>query len=153
MAGGPLAPRTDSGATDAAIQLELFNVLNEFFQDSNIWQEEIDFSVLSTDDPATKVYYIEAESVASINRLLGIVNSDDAPIYGTMQVPGEIILNTQPGQDDRLGRLLPLGGPNQLWVFHRDLRLVQVRHGATGLIEHLRQAGVLTPPIPHSYDI
>lgn len=88
------------GATDGAIQLELFNVLNEFFQDSDIWQEEIEFAVTSADDPDTTTYYIEAESVASIHRLLSIVNSDDQTVYGTMQVPGEIILDTQPGQND-----------------------------------------------------
>lgn len=88
------------GATDTALQLEWFNVLNEFFQDSNIWQEEIDFDVTSEDDPDTTTYYVEQESVASIVRLLGIVNSDDLPVNGTMFVPGEIVLTTQPGQDD-----------------------------------------------------
>lgn len=88
------------GATDGAIQLELFNVLDEFFQRSKIWQKKIEFAVTSADDPDTTTYYIEAESVATINSLMGIVTSKGAPVYGTMQTPGEIILNTQPGQDD-----------------------------------------------------
>lgn len=88
------------GATDTAIQLELFNVLNEFFQDSNIWTEDIEFTVTAGDDPADTTYYIEAESVASINRLIGIVDSNDNPVGGTMAVPGEIVLDNEPGQND-----------------------------------------------------
>ncbi len=87
------------GATDSALQLELFNVLNEFFQDSNVWQEDIDFAV-TADDTIPTTYYIEQESVASIVRLLYIVNSDGQDVQGTMQIPGEIILATQPGQAD-----------------------------------------------------
>lgn len=87
------------GATDSALQLELFNVLNEFFQDSNVWQEAIDFGV-TADDTIPTTYYIEPEAVSSIVRLLYIVNSDGGDVQGTMQIPGEIILATQPGADD-----------------------------------------------------
>lgn len=38
------------GALDAAIQMELFSALNEFFQKSNIWYEDIQFPVQPTDD-------------------------------------------------------------------------------------------------------
>lgn len=88
------------GATDTALQLEMFNVLQEFFQDSNIWTEKVDFQVTAADDPADTIYYVEPESEASINRLMGIVNSANLPVYGSMTTPGEIVLNTQPSQDD-----------------------------------------------------
>lgn len=35
------------GATDAAIKFEIFNALNDFFQGSNIWREDIEVPVTS----------------------------------------------------------------------------------------------------------
>lgn len=88
------------GATDDNIKLELFNTLHEFFQDSSVWLERIPFTVKSTDDPATTTYYVEAESVSTIIRLYDLTNSAGRSVGATMEVPGEIILNQQPGQDD-----------------------------------------------------
>lgn len=81
------------GATDTNIQLELFNVLNEFFQTSNIWQEKIGFTLVAGQTD----YTIVQESPAAIVRLFGIVNADELPVFGTMTEPGEIVLNTAPG--------------------------------------------------------
>jgi hypothetical protein len=87
------------GAIDTVLELELFNVLDEFFQDSNVWQEAIEFSVTAADEVPT-IYYIEPESVSSIVRLISVVTSEDRPVAATMQVPGEVILLTQPGGDE-----------------------------------------------------
>lgn len=84
------------GALDTNIQLELFNVLGDFFDTSNIWKEEIAFRVSTS----TAAYSIENESVASMCRLLGVVNSDDQPVAATMEIPGELILNNTPGQSE-----------------------------------------------------
>lgn len=89
------------GAIDSMLQIELFNVFNDFFQGSNIWKEDITFPVKATDAVGT-VYSIENESVASMVRLLGMKNSSGLPVYGTMAVPGEIILQTAPSQNDTL---------------------------------------------------
>jgi hypothetical protein len=87
------------GATDDAIRLELFSVLDEFFQDSNVWKEKIEFSVSATDDTST-TYYIEPESVASLHRLKCVENSNGFGVAAVMKVPGEVTLMTPPSQDD-----------------------------------------------------
>lgn len=84
------------GAIDENLKLELFNVLNQFFGDSNIWQEEIPFRVSSTGTE----YPIEQESVSSIVRLLAVTNSDDTPVSATMAVPGELVLTSASGRSD-----------------------------------------------------
>lgn len=80
------------GAVDDALRLEIFNTLNDFFQDTNIWYEDIDLSV-TTD---TKMYDIAPSSPASIVRLLGLVDQYERPITGFMDVPGELILRDTP---------------------------------------------------------
>lgn len=85
------------GALDAAMQLELFNVMNDFFQASNIWQEDITFQVTAQDPAPATVYYIEQSGVSSINRLLGVVDYNDIPVNGAMATPGEITLEVSPG--------------------------------------------------------
>jgi hypothetical protein len=82
------------GAIDTNLQLELFNTLSEFFESSNIWQEEVPFRVNTT----TVAYPIEQEAVATINRLLSVTNSDGVPVAATMAIPGELILGALPNQ-------------------------------------------------------
>jgi hypothetical protein len=84
------------GAVDSVILLELFNVLNEFFQDTNIWQEDIAFTVLGSETSDT-VFYIEPESVSSVVRLMSLKDSVGFPINGNMAIPGEVTLVTPPG--------------------------------------------------------
>lgn len=89
------------GAVTSVIQLELFNVLNDFFSTSNIWQEEIPFTVRAADAVPT-TYYIEQESVSSIVRLLYIIDGNKLPVAGVMATPGEIVLSQSPSQDGTL---------------------------------------------------
>jgi hypothetical protein len=84
------------GAVDGALQLEFFAVMNEFFQDSNLWYEDIDFAVTS----GVTNYSITSTSVSTINRLMGVVNSAQQDVRAYMAVPGEIQLAIQPSQDD-----------------------------------------------------
>jgi hypothetical protein len=84
------------GAIDSNIQLELFNVLNDFFQNSSCWKEDITFRVTS----GVTEYSIENESVATINRLSGVVNSDGFAVGAKMDVPGEIILQNAPSNTE-----------------------------------------------------
>ena len=84
------------GAIDGTLQLELFNVFDTFFKDSNIWQEEIPFTVMVD----TKTYSIEQTSISAINRLLFVKRSDGFGVEATMAVPGEIRLRHPPAQAD-----------------------------------------------------
>lgn len=86
------------GALDSAIQLELFNVLDDFFRQSNVWQEEISFRTRS----GTTDYSIEPESVSTIVRLIKLQNDDEIDVPATMEVPGELILRTAPSSSRTL---------------------------------------------------
>ena len=92
------------GALDGTIQNELFYCMNEFFQNSNIWYEDIDFDVTTTtqtyiENPDAYTYLIVPTS-GVINRLMGIGNSQGVSQAATMATPGEIILAYAPNTND-----------------------------------------------------
>jgi hypothetical protein len=84
------------GARDNIIQLELFAVLNDFFQDSNCWYEDIDFTVSA----GLTSYYLIPSSVASPVRLIGVVNSQQRPQSAVFDLPGSLTLYNAPNQSD-----------------------------------------------------
>ena len=84
------------GATDEALKLEYFTTMDLFFQSTNIWVENIDFEV--TND--NKIYYVTPSGVATIVRLMGVVNSDGVAVAALMQEPGVITLVNYPNQAD-----------------------------------------------------
>lgn len=86
------------GALDSAIQLELFNVLDDFFRQSNIWQEPIDFRSRT----GVVDYLIEPNSVSTIVRLIALQNADKVNVAATMEVPGEVVLKTKPSATSTL---------------------------------------------------
>lgn len=136
------------GAIDANIQLELFNTFNDFFQDSNIWQEDITFQVKVADaDPTT--YSIEQSSVSSMNRLLWVANSAGRPVAASMQVPGEILLATKAGADDTLTATvaLTINDPTTRDGFPEFPAWVLNKYG-TGLLEGLLGRMMLQPAKP-----
>jgi hypothetical protein len=87
------------GSLDNVIQLEFFNVMDEFFRTTGIWTEDVDFSV-AYGDLAGEIYYIEPESVSKIVRLIGVCNRDAIPVRAAMSIPGEVTLVLPPGQND-----------------------------------------------------
>jgi len=92
------------GALDAAIQMELFSVMNEFFQSSNIWYEDIQFPVQPTNDsyldnPEAYTYDV-IPSQGSITRLFGVVDSKGFSIKAFMPTLGQVILNFSPNTAD-----------------------------------------------------
>lgn len=94
------------GATDAAIQLELFAVMDEFFKETNSWMEDIDVFVKGGQRPGT-VIELTQTSPSLIDKLMWITYRPDennsfsgAPIGGAaMQIPGELTLRTMPTTD------------------------------------------------------
>ncbi len=83
------------GSLDDAILLELFNVLDQFYRESNIWMENVPFSAFSGDPPGT-IYYIEPESVSTIVRLISVVNVDGFNQRAFMSIPGEVTFVSPP---------------------------------------------------------
>ena len=92
------------GALDAAIQMELFAVMNEFFQTSNIWYEDIAFPVQPTveyylDNPEAYTYDV-IPSQGAITRLVGVVNSQGYPQKALMPTLGQVVLAYSPNAAD-----------------------------------------------------
>lgn len=90
------------GTTLVNLQLELFNVMNDFFQGSNVWNEDIQITVPGQ-DPAGSVYLLAPSQSAQIDKLLWVFTkpSDTSMARGSavaaaMAVPGELTLRDQP---------------------------------------------------------
>ena len=84
------------GALDAGIQLALFSTLQDFFDGSNIWTEDIQFDVT----PDEQNYSVVPPGVSAITRLIGVWNSDDQYVSASMRTPGDLYLAFQPSQAD-----------------------------------------------------
>lgn len=82
------------GALDGTLQLELFSVMNEFFQNSSCWTEDIAFEVR----PSEKTYYIFPVANAAINRLMSLSSASGLAVVAQMPEPGTIELYNAPSQ-------------------------------------------------------
>jgi len=94
-----------TGATDDALQRELFNVMDDFFKGSNVWNEDIELEVPGQ-DPAGTEYEITPTGPALIDKLLWVFTKPDqttisrgSGIRASMQIPGVLVLDTQPSSD------------------------------------------------------
>lgn len=90
------------GATDEALQLELFNVMDDFFKGSNVWCEDIDIQIPGL-DPAGTIYQLTPVSPSLIDKLAWVFEvppsssiSRGAQIGADMSTPGELTLRLQP---------------------------------------------------------
>lgn len=93
------------GATDDAIQRELFMVMDEFFKDTNVWKEDIPITVPGG-DPAGTRYIIAPNEPANITQLMWVFTastdpsaSRGAPVAAAMDVIGELTLYNQPNTE------------------------------------------------------
>jgi hypothetical protein len=90
------------GALDAAIQMELFSVMNEFFQNSNIWYEDIKFDVSPTtqsftENPEAYTYPL-VPSEGAIVRLMGLIDGKGIAQRGYMPTLEEIVIAHAPSE-------------------------------------------------------
>jgi hypothetical protein len=88
------------GALDAAIQMELFALMNEFFQSTNIWFQDIAFAVTPTsdayiDNPAAYTYTL-TPTLGSISRLVGVIDAAAIPQRAYMPILGSVVLANSP---------------------------------------------------------
>lgn len=89
------------GALDAGIKLELFTVMNEFFQKSNIWYEDITFEVTPTtetylENPDAYTYELNVLENGTINRLIRVTDAQGMAQSAVMPTPGFVILTYSP---------------------------------------------------------
>ncbi|MCK1742180.1 hypothetical protein IVA80_15250 [Bradyrhizobium sp. 139] len=138
------------GATDPVLQLELFNVLNDFFQVSNIWQEDIAFPVLATDAAGT-TYPVAPVALAAIVRFMWMLDGSGRPAYGTMATPGEIQLLRQPSQDDTytVTVALTVNDPAGVDGFPEFPEWVAAKY-STGLVDGVLGRMMAQPAKPYS---
>lgn len=81
------------GALDDVMKHELFSALDEFFQKSEIWREEVEVPIVADEDE----YEVEPDATsASITRLYSLVDENDTSVPATMSEIGLLVLNTVP---------------------------------------------------------
>lgn len=76
------------GALDGAIQLEIYNVLNDFLQRTSIWTEDVNFAVVSTLVAGDTIPI--AASAGTINQLMAVKDSSGFQRNMGMAVPGTL---------------------------------------------------------------
>lgn len=96
------------GATDDAIQRELFMVVDEFCKFTNAWKEDIPMTIPGG-DPAGTTYIIAPQEPANITQLMWVFTqpSDVSMLRGSavpasMPVPGELVLANQPSSEQAI---------------------------------------------------
>jgi hypothetical protein len=92
------------GALDNALKLELFNVLDEFFQGSNSWQ---DTATIQTTLNKTS-YTFDVGEPAAIVRLISLVDPNGSSVPSTMSIAGTLVLNASPVAAQQLVATLSL---------------------------------------------
>jgi hypothetical protein len=80
------------GASDNGIKAELYDVLKEFFRDSNAWREDIKFTPIANQHD----YVLTPLEEGQIIRLMGVWDGKGIPIPAFMHRFGEIRLVHKP---------------------------------------------------------
>lgn len=83
------------GAVDDAIKLEVFNTLNDFFQGSNIWREDIIVPVT----PGVTSYELTPTGPAQIVQIMGVVDANQFPVTAQLDlISGNLLIATAPSE-------------------------------------------------------
>lgn len=82
------------GALEDVMKLELYNVVRDFLDGTDAWQEDIPVHVQAD----RKTYYLSASG--EVARLKSLVDSNGLPVRGTMAEPGVLILERAPSKTD-----------------------------------------------------
>ena len=81
------------GAIDDAIKEEFFNVADEFFKSTQLWQETIQLGVTA----GQLEYDVESnEWLAVVDMLMGVDNGNGIPVHAEMCTPGILKLRYDP---------------------------------------------------------
>jgi hypothetical protein len=92
------------GALDNVLRLEYFAVMNDFFQQTSCWTEDITFTANPTDSsPITSpddFSYDLFPDGGSIVRLMYVINSNGSGVAATMDTPGTVVIKYAPNVTD-----------------------------------------------------
>src|SRR6188768_3751257 len=83
-----------TGAVDDAIKLEIFNTLDDFCRETDVWQEAIPFTTVAY---TYDLVYDLIPTEGTILRLVDLYAANTVrprPLAGTMRIPGELILQS-----------------------------------------------------------
>lgn len=75
------------GASELALKAELYDVLNEFFNESSAWTENIDIPII----PNSTAYEVVPSEGGQIIRLAGVVDANNIPQPGIMPDFGVVV--------------------------------------------------------------
>lgn len=92
------------GATDTLIKDELYDALDEFFMDSNIWKETIPVTTVAGED----TYQLGSAEAGQIHRLMWVLDGNDIQVSATMEEPGVLVLATEPNSVQTLNATVTL---------------------------------------------
>lgn len=81
------------GARDATLRLELFNTVVDFFEQTNVWTEELTVTVTAGD----LEYELVPTGVCAISRLMEVKDENGYPINASMPEIGTLLLASDPG--------------------------------------------------------
>jgi hypothetical protein len=85
------------GVTAPAMEIELYSVLDEFFSETSLWVEEVDFET----EAEVKEYTVTpADGV--IIRLMNVVDENENPVGASFMLPDTLKLNVEPTGGDTL---------------------------------------------------
>ena len=71
---------------------ELYMVVDQFLDESNIWREEVVFNTVA----GVTEYDLEPENVAYVARLFGVFTENNSRMSATMMEPAIVVLNVEP---------------------------------------------------------
>jgi len=86
------------GARDNIIQHELYASMEEFLRTTNVWVEEIEITTVVDE----QTYVVIPTELATITRLISVVDSDDIDVRAYFKTPGELYLVTAPSTAETL---------------------------------------------------
>lgn len=81
------------GAVDGVIKLEIYNTMNEFFQDSNVWRESIEIPVYA----GVTNYDLTSTGPSTIVRLMSVIDEHERPINAYIDLETqELVVSVAP---------------------------------------------------------
>jgi hypothetical protein len=83
------------GATDSALRVELWNVVNEFTRKTDVWTETFDLPIVA----GQTNYEFAPDNAANVNQLIQIVDNSNLAVKASMPTPGSLVLQLTPSSD------------------------------------------------------
>jgi len=89
------------GVLESVLYKEFFHLMNDFFKETNIWQERIEFDVTPSsstyhEDPDAYTHFVVSEEQGAVFRLISVLDGDGNTVPAQMRIPNYITLSHLP---------------------------------------------------------